>query len=321
MLKILLRRLVMAVLTLIFVAIVVFGVTEALPGDACTAYLGKLAQGERLSNCQSDLGLDQSAVKRFLDWSGQAIQGDFGDSLKRKRPISEIIAPRFRNTVILGTSAALIGIPLAILLGVIAGVYRERFPDHIVSGIALLAMTIPEFVIATVLIFIFAISLQWFPAVTILPTEASVARILPNIILPMITLAFVMTAHILRITRASVIDTLSSEFVKMATLKGVPFRRIIFRHMLPSALLPTINIVALTMAWLLSGVVVIEKVFNYPGLGTLIIQSIFDRDLPLVQAIALMFAVMYLVVNLIADFLVILLNPRLRTQVSDDRPA
>ncbi len=321
MLKILLRRLVMAVLTLIFVAIVVFGVTEALPGDACTAYLGKLAQGERLSNCQSELGLDQSAVKRFLDWSGQAIQGDFGDSLKRKRPISEIIAPRFRNTVILGTSAALIGIPLAILLGVIAGIYRERFPDHIVSGIALLAMTIPEFVIATVLIFIFAINLQWFPAVTILPTEASVARILPNIILPMITLAFVMTAHILRITRASVIDTLSSEFVKMATLKGVPFRRIVFRHMLPSALPPTINIVALTMAWLLSGVVVIEKVFNYPGLGTLIIQSIFDRDLPLVQAIALMFAVMYLVVNLIADFLVILLNPRLRTQVSDDRPA
>ncbi len=321
MLKILLRRLVMAVLTLIFVAIVVFSVTEALPGDACTAYLGKLAQGERLSNCQSGLGLDQSAVKRFLDWSGQAIQGDFGDSLKRNRPISEIIAPRFRNTVILGTSAALIGIPLAILLGVIAGVYRERFPDHIVSGIALLAMTIPEFVIATVLIFIFAINLQWFPAVTILPTEASVARILPNIILPMITLAFVMTAHILRITRASVIDTLSSEFVKMATLKGVPFRRIVFRHMLPSALLPTINIVALTMAWLLSGVVVIEKVFNYPGLGTLIIQSIFDRDLPLVQAIALMFAVMYLVVNLIADFLVILLNPRLRTQVSDDRPA
>ncbi len=321
MLRILLRRLVMAALTLIFVAIVVFGVTEALPGDACTAWLGKLAQGERLSNCQSELGLDQSAVKRFLDWSGQAIQGDFGDSLKRKRPISEIIAPRFRNTVILGTSAALIGIPLAILLGVIAGVYRERFPDHIVSGIALLAMTIPEFVIATVLIFIFAISLQWFPAVTILPTEASVARILPNIILPMITLAFVMTAHILRITRASVIDTLSSEFVKMATLKGVPFRRIVFRHMLPSALLPTINIVALTMAWLLSGVVVIEKVFNYPGLGTLIIQSIFDRDLPLVQAIALMFAVMYLVVNLIADFLVILLNPRLRTQVSDDRPA
>ncbi len=321
MLKILLQRLVMAVFTLIFVAIVVFSVTEALPGDACTAYLGKLAQGERLSRCQSGLGLDKSSVERFVDWSAQALQGDFGDSLKRKRPISEIISPRFRNTIILGTSAALIGIPLAIILGVIAGVYRERFSDHVVSGIALLAMTIPEFVIATGLIFIFAISLQWFPAVTILPTEASVAEILPNIILPMITLAFVMTAHILRITRASVIDTMSSEFVKMATLKGVPFRRIVFRHALPSALLPTINIVALTMAWLLSGVVVIEKVFNYPGLGTLIIQSIFDRDLPLVQAIALMFAILYIVINLIADFLVILLNPRLRTQVSHDRPA
>ena len=316
MLRILLRRLVMAVFTLVFVAIVVFGVTEALPGDACTAYLGKLAQGERLSNCQSELGLDKSSIERFVGWSGNVLHGDFGDSLKRRRPISDIIAPRFRNTIILGASAALIGIPLAIVLGVIAGVYRERLSDHVVSGIALLAMTIPEFVIATVLIFIFAINLNWFPAVTILPTEASVAEILPNIILPMFTLAFVMTAHILRITRASVIDTMSSEFVKMATLKGVPFRRIIFRHMLPSALLPTINIVALTMAWLLSGVVVIEKVFNYPGLGTLIIQSIFDRDLPLVQAIALMFAVIYIAVNLIADFLVILLNPRLRTKVS-----
>ncbi len=316
MLKILPQRLVMAVFTLVFVAIVVFTVTEALPGDACTAYLGKLAQGERLSRCQSALGLDKPSVERFFDWSGKTLRGDLGDSLKRKRPVRDIIAPRFRNTVILGLSAALLGIPLAIILGVIAGVYRERFPDHVVSGIALLAMTIPEFVIATVLIFLFAITLKWFPAVTILPTDASVTEILPNIILPVITLAFVMTAHILRITRASVINTMSSEFVKMAILKGTPFKRLLLRHMLPSALLPTINIAALTMAWLLSGVVVIEKVFNYPGLGALIIQSIFDRDLPLVQAITLMFAVIYIAINLIADLLVILLDPRLRTKVS-----
>ena len=316
MLRILAQRLFMTVFTLVFVAVVVFTVAEALPGDACTAYLGKLAQGERLTNCQSDLGLDQPATGRFVEWSKNILQGDLGNSLKRKRPIGEIIGPRFRNTVILGASAALIGVPLAIILGVLAGVFRDRFPDHVISGISLFAMTIPEFVIATVLIFIFAISFKWFPAVTILPTNATVAEILPNIILPMITLGFVMTAHILRITRASVISTMSSEFVKMATLKGVPLRRIIFRHMLPNALIPTINIVALTIAWLLSGVVVIEKVFNYPGLGTLMIQSIFDRDLPLVQAIALMFALIYIAVNLIADLLVIFLNPKLRTKVA-----
>lgn len=318
MLKIVLRRMVMAVFTLVFVAVVVFAVAEALPGDACTAYLGRLAQGERLENCRTDLDLNKPAVVRFVSWSKALAKGDLGDSLKRRKPIGDIVAPRFRNTVILGAAAALIGIPLAIVLGVFAGVYRDKIPDHVISGFSLLAMTIPEFVIATLLIFIFAISFKWFPAVTILPTKATVADILPNIILPVTTLAFVMTAHILRITRVSVIDAMGSEFVKMARLKGVPFKRIVFKHMLPSALLPTINIVALTIAWLLSGVVVIEKVFNYPGLGTLMIQSIFDRDLPLVQAIALMFALIYIAVNLIADLLVILLNPKLRSKISQD---
>ena len=308
----------LAFFTLVFVAVVVFAVTESLPGDACTSYLGRLAQGERLDNCRADLGLNEPAAKRFVSWSKGVLQGDLGDSLKRRKPIEDIIAPRFRNTIILGAAAAAIGVPLAIILGVIAGVFRDRYPDLGISGLALLAMTIPEFVIATLLIFVFAISLKWFPAVTILPTNASVAEILPNIVLPVITLAFVMTAHILRITRASVIDTMTSDFVKMARLKGVPFKRLVFRHMLPSALLPTINIVALTIAWLLSGVVVIEKVFNYPGLGTLMIQSIFDRDLPLVQAITLMFALIYMAVNLIADLLVIMLNPKLRTQVSQE---
>lgn len=318
MLKIILRRLLMALFTLVFVAVVVFTVAEALPGDACTAYLGKLAQGERLENCREKLDLNTPAYKRFIKWSKALAQGDLGESLKRRKPIEDIVGPRFRNTVILGAAAALIGIPLAIILGVIAGVYRDKFPDLTISGISLLAMTIPEFVIATLLIFVFAISFRWFPAVTILPTNASVAEILPNIILPVITLAFVMTAHILRITRASVIDAMRSEFVKMATLKGVSFRQVVFKHMLPSALLPTINIVALTIAWLMSGVVVIEKVFNYPGLGTLIIQSIFDRDLPLIQAIALMFALIYIAVNLIADLLVILLNPKLRSKIAQE---
>ncbi len=308
----------LAALTLVFVAIVVFTVAEALPGDACTSYLGRMAQGERLANCRAKLNLDKPALARFGTWSNGILHGDLGDSLKRRRPIVDIVGPRLRNTVILGATAACIGIPLAIILGVFAGVFRDRYPDLSISGLSLLAMTIPEFVIATLLIFIFAVNLKWFPAVTILPTQATVKEILPNIVLPVVTLAFVMIAHILRITRASVINTMTSDFVRMATLKGVPFMRLIFRHMLPSALLPTINIVALTIAWLLSGVVVIEKVFNYPGLGTLMIQSIFDRDLPLIQAIALMFALIYMAVNLIADLLVIMLNPKLRSKVQGE---
>lgn len=313
MIKLILQRLGLALFTLFTVCVLVFGVTEALPGDVCTAYLGRDAQGVRLENCRQERNLDQPALQRFGEWGMGVIQGDLGTSLKRNKPINDLVSTRMRNTAVLGLSAALIGIPLAIVLGVLAALRRDRTPDMVISGGSIFAMTIPEFVTATVLIYIFSIQLQWFPAVTTVRHNAPIADLLPNIILPMITLALVMMAHILRMIRSAMIDVMASDFVQMARLKGVPYWRIVFLHALPSAMLPAINIIALTIAWLLGGVVIIEQVFNYPGIGTLMIRAIYDRDLPLVQAIALILAAVYVACNLLADLSSLALNPRLRS--------
>ncbi|MDI3326137.1 ABC transporter permease [Pontibacterium granulatum] len=313
MFKLILQRLGLAVFTLFTVCVLVFGVTEALPGDVCTAYLGRDAQGIRLDNCRQARNLDQPALQRFADWGKGVLQGDLGTSLKRDKPINDLVSTRMRNTAVLGLGAALIGIPLAIFLGVLAALRRDRTPDMVISGSSIFAMTIPEFVTATVLIYVFAIQLQWFPAVTTVRHNAPLEQLIPNIILPMITLALVMMAHILRMIRSAMIDVMAGDFVQMARLKGVPYWRIVFLHALPSAMLPAINIIALTIAWLLGGVVIIEQVFNYPGIGTLMIRAIYDRDLPLVQAIALILAAVYVACNLLADLSSLALNPRLRS--------
>ena len=313
MLKTILRRFGFAAFTVVFVSGVVFVAVEALPGDVCTAFFQRYAQGERLERCMEEQGLHKPAIERYALWVSGALQGDLGISLKKQRPISELLAERFRNTVLLASAAAAIGVPLALALGFWAGIRRDKPADLVVSTVAMLAMTIPEFVTASVLIFIFAISLNWFPAVTIVPSSASIIELLPNIILPVVVLAFVMTAHILRMTRASVIEVMTSDFIQMARLKGVPPRQLFWRHLAPSALIPAVNVIALTVAWLLGGVVIIEQVFNYPGVGNLMLQAIYDRDLPLVQAIALIFAMIYIVANLLADITMVILDPRIRT--------
>ena len=313
MTKTILQRLAFAIFTLFFVSGIVFVSVEALPGNVCTAFLQRFAQGPRLDRCVEQQGLDRPAFVRYVDWVTGAAQGDLGTSLKRRKPISELLAERFGNTALLAAFATLIGVPLALYLGFWAGIKRDKPADLVISTVAMLAMTVPEFVTAAVLIFVFAVTLNWFPAVTVVPPGAPLMEMLPNIVLPVIVLAFVMTAHILRLTRASVIDVLTSDFVQMARLKGVPERQVFWRHLAPSALIPAVNVIALTIAWLLGGVVIVEQVFNYPGMGTLMLQAIYDRDLPLVQAIALIFAFIYVVVNLMADIAMVVLDPRLRT--------
>ena len=313
MLKLIFQRLFLAVLTLVGVCVLVFAVTEALPGDACTAFLGRDAKGTRLENCRQERGLYKPAIERFAEWSGGVLQGDLGRSLKRNKSINKLVGTRMRNTAVMGLTAAAIGIPMAIFLGVMAALYRDRKTDVSISTGAIFAMTIPEFVTATLLIYIFAIQLQWFPAVTTVRHSAPLSDLLPNIILPVVTLAFVMMAHILRMVRSAMIDVMASDYVQMARLKGVPFWHIVWFHALPNAMLPAINVIALTIAWLLGGVVIIEQVFNFPGIGTLMIRAIYDRDLPLVQAIALILAAVYIACNLIADLCSLALNPRLRT--------
>jgi peptide/nickel transport system permease protein len=308
------RRLGLAVLTIFIISLIVFFGVEALPGDAATAYLGQLATDESLKALREEFGLNTPPLQRYVNWLGDLLKGDLGDSLSRSKPVTELIGNRFRNTAVLAAAATLFAVPIAIVLGVIAGLTRDKWPDISVSLIAIISMTLPGFVIATVLIYIFAIRLDWFPAVTLIPSDAPVSQLLPNIVLPILTLTFVMVAHILRLVRTNMIDVMVSDYVQMARLKGVPTIKIVFKHALPNAMLPTINIIALTIAWLIGGVAIVETIFNYPGIGSLMIHGITDKDLPLIQGIAIILSAIFIVINLIADLLSLFLNPRLRSE-------
>jgi len=313
MLRMILRRLLLGAVTVGLVSLIIFTAVEVLPGDACTALLKQDAQGQRLTNCRQELGLERSAILRYFDWAGSALTGDLGFSAHSTKRISELVADRLKNSLLLGIMALTVGLPLAFLAGILAALQRDKWLDLVLSGLAIGAMTIPEFVSATLLILVFSGWLGWLPGIVLTPPSAPLHEFFPAIVLPVAALAMVMTAHILRTVRSSMIEVLDSDYVRMATLKGVTYRTMVWRHVLPNALLPAINVVALTVAWLLGGVVVIEMVFNYPGLGRLMISAISDRDLALVQAIALIVAAVYVLVNLLADLLTLVANPRLRT--------
>lgn len=313
MLVLIIRRLILALITLLIISLIVFIGVEALPGDSATGYLGQLATPESLAALREEFGLNDPVVQRYFDWLGDILKGDLGVSMVKRKPVAELIGNRLRNTVVLAMAAALVGIPLAIVLGVIAGLMRDKWPDILVSTASIIAMTLPGFVTATLLIYVFAIRLEMFPAITLVPTNVPVVELLPNIVLPIITLTLIMVAHILRLVRTNMIDVMTSDYVQMARLKGVPTRQIVFKHALPNAMLPTINVVALTLAWLLGGVAIIETVFNYPGIGKLMIGAITDRDFALVQGIAIILSAVFIALNLIADLLSMILNPKLRT--------
>jgi peptide/nickel transport system permease protein len=313
MTKMLTRRVLLGFFTVIIVSIIIFTGVELLPGDACTAFLDRDAFGKLLENCRENLGLNRSGLVRYFEWAFAALQGDLGVAANGTTSIGELVGDRLKNSLFLAGCSLSVGIPLAIFLGVLTGLKRDKPIDIIVSTGAIFAMTIPEFVSATILILIFSVWLGWLPGIVVVSASAPVQDFFPEIILPVVVLAMVMTAHMLRMVRSSVIDVMSGDYVQMATLKGVPYWRLVFQHALPNALLPAINVVALTIAWLVGGVVVIEVVFNYPGLGRMMIDAISDRDLPVVQAIALIVGSAYVGVNLAADMLTMFLNPRLRT--------
>jgi peptide/nickel transport system permease protein len=314
LITLILRRFLLALVTLFFISIIIFLGVEALPGDAATAYLGQSATPESLAALREEFGLNVPMFERYTSWLKGMLKGDLGQSMARRKPVSEVVGNRFRNTVVLSLAASVVGVPIAIVLGVVAGLTRDRWPDVVVSILAIIGMTLPGFVTATVLVFFFAIRLDWFPAVALVASDAPVSELLPNIVLPIITLTLVMAAHILRLVRTNMIDVMRSPYVRMARLKGVPEWRIVFRHALPNAMLPTINIVALTIAWLLGGVAVVEMVFNYPGIGKLMVNAIGDRDLAMVQGIAIILSSIYIFINFLADMLTLVLNPRLRTE-------
>ncbi len=313
MLFLILKRILLGLITLFIVSLITFIGVEILPGDACTTYLEREAYGAALEACYERLGLNIPAYERYISWAFGVLQGDFGYSLSGEMKINEVLGPRVKNSMVLASASILIGIPIALLLGIITALWRDKLPDILISTVTIFSMTIPEFISATLLILIVAIWLEWLPGIVIVPTGVSVSELLPNIILPVIAISMIMTAHMARMVRSSVIQVMASDYVQMAILKGVPYWKMVFKHVLPNALLPAINVVALTIAWLLGGVVVTEVVFNYPGLGRLVIESISNRDLPVVQALAIILASIYVSINLIADLMTLMLNPRLKS--------
>ena len=313
MLGMVLERIGMALVTMVFIAVVTFAGLEMMPGDACTVHLGRGASDTALSNCRDRLGLDRPATTRLAEWAVNLAKGELGVSAQRGKPITEIVSWRLRNTLILATVASLIGIPLALYLGIVSGLGRDGPVDITLSSLAIFGMTVPEFISGTLMILIFSVTLHWTTGIVLASYKAPALELLRASILPAATLTFILAAHILRMVRASVIEVLQSEFVLMARLKGVPRRQIIWRHVVPNALLPAISVIGLTIAWLLGGVVIVESVFNYPGLGRLAVDAVADQDLPLVQAIALAVRGDLHPGQPAADLLAMALNPRLRS--------
>ncbi|MFF7981000.1 ABC transporter permease [Streptomyces sp. NPDC007901] len=314
MLSFTLRRLASAVGTLFLSSVLVFLAVQALPGDVATQILGKDATPDAVAALRAQLGLDRPAWERYVDWIKGALHGDFGTSLVSGKGVGGQVALYLGNSALIAVVTVLFAVTGSIVLGVLAGLYRDRWPDHVISTVSLVGMSVPEFVVATVLVLVFSVALPWFPAVVLYGPEASTGQLLPAVWLPALALAVVMAAYIVRMARTSVIDVMAGEYVTTARLKGLSTWRIVTRHALPSALLPTLHVIALNVAWLAGGVAVVENVFNYPGIGKLMLSSVQNRDLPVIQAIALVSAVIYVVCNLAADLGAMALNPRLRTR-------
>ncbi len=304
-------RIALGLLTLFVVSLLIaFGV-ELLPGDLAQEILGQGATPEGLRVLRLQLGLDTPPHIRYLDWLGGMITGDMGLSLANKRPISELIGPRLSNTLFLGGFAALIAIPVALTLGILAALYRNSLYDRGVNIFTLTSISFPEFFIAYILILFFVIKLGWFPGISNISSELTFIEKLYRTLLPAASLTLVVVAHMMRMTRTSIINLLSSPYIEMARLKGIKPLRIITRHALPNALAPIVNVIAINLAYLVVGVVIVEVVFVYPGLGQLLVDSVSKRDVPVVQACSMIFASVYILLNLSADIISIVTNPRL----------
>ncbi|MBN9031428.1 MAG: ABC transporter permease [Rhizobiales bacterium 63-7] len=312
LLALILQRLGLSALLLLAVSVLIFAGVEALPGDFATTYLGQSATPQAVANIRSELGLDRPVTTRYFEWLGNALQGDFGTSWASRNSVSEQIGNRLGNSLFLAFFAALISVPLAILLGLLAVHYRNRLPDKIINVISLAAISLPEFFIGYLLILYFAVNfgIATFPA-TVFEGMGFVER-LKAIALPTATLVLVVLAHMMRMTRAAILSVMSSAYMETAELKGLGAFRAIVKHAAPNAIAPIVNVVALNLAYLVVGVVVVEVVFVYPGMGQYMVDAVTVRDMPVVQACGLIFAAIYILLNMAADILAIVANPRLR---------
>lgn len=305
-------RILLSLLTLLIVSALIFWVLEVLPGDVASRILGRDATPETLALLRAQLHLNDPALARYLRWLAGMATGDFGTALTSSRPIVEILQPRIFNTVLLASYAFLLYLPLALIPALIQAVLRDRATDHALSAVTLVLLSMPDFLIATLLLITFVIMVPLLPAMSLVDQSSTAIEYFRAMTLPAVTLAIVMAVYAVRMLRDNLIEVLGSDYVRMAELKGLSRRRVLLRHALPNALVPTLNVTALNLAYLIGGVVVVEKVFSYPGFGSLLVDSLQLRDLPLIEATVLIAAAVYIAANLLADIGAILLNPRLR---------
>lgn len=306
------KRLGLGLVTLFVVSVLIFFAVELLPGDLAEAVLGQSATEETVAAMREQLGLDRPAVVRYFDWLAGAVTGDFGTSLISGDRVSERIAPRFANTLFLAAYAAVIAVPLAIILGIIVALLRNSIFDRVANVATLTSISSPEFFLGYILILYLAVKAGMFPAIASLKADMTFAETLERTFLPALTMVLVVLAHMMRMTRAAIINLLSSPYIEMARLKGTPPWKVIVKHALPNAWAPIINVVALNLAYLITGVVLVEVVFVYPGIGQALVDAVAKRDFPVVQACSLIFAATFILLNLAADVGAILTNPRLR---------
>jgi peptide/nickel transport system permease protein len=312
-LRLIVQRLALAVVTLLVVSALIYVFTSVLPGDIAERVLGRESSPEQREIFRDNLNLDEPVWKRYGVWIADVVRGDLGRSLVNNETVTATIGTSAKNTLFLSAFAFLLYLPVTVILATIAALWRGKVADSVISVFTLVGLSLPEFVLGTLLIFAFAVQFELAPALSIVnPGDGFITR-LHATVLPAITLMVAMAVYAIRMLRDNLIDVLDSEYVRMATLKGVPRWRVVARHALPNAVGPALNVTALNLTYLIGGIVVVESVFSYPGLGKMLVDSIFVRDVPVVEATALLASAVYIVANLIADVLAMLLNPRLRT--------
>jgi peptide/nickel transport system permease protein len=311
-LKLVAQRLALSTLLLLAASALIFAGTMILPGDVAQSILGQAATPENLANLREELGLNEPVLSRYFTWLGNVLQGDLGTALTNGRDIAESIGTRLKNTLFLATTAAVISVPLAIFLGLLAVRYKDRWPDKLISAVTLTSISIPEFLIGYVLMYFVAVKLGWFSSVAMINDGMSLGEKLSSIALPVIVLTLVVLAHMMRMTRAAILNVMQSAYIETAELKGLSTFTVIARHAFPNAVSPIVNVVMLNLAYLVVGVVVVEVVFVYPGMGQYLVDHVAKRDVPVVQAAGIIFAAVYIGLNMVADIVSILANPRLR---------
>src|SRR6478735_842198 len=310
--KLLVQRIGLACLSLLAVSVLVFAITGVLPGDAAQEQLGQEATPESLAALRAQMGLDVPAHQRYLGWLGGLVRGDLGVSSTTQMPVAELVASRLPNSLLLAAVTALFSVPIALALGIASAVWRGSWFDRVASTSAVAVVSVPEFLVATLAVLVFAVKLRWLPALSFVNDIQSLGQMLRAFAMPVLVLCCVIVAQMMRMTRAAVIDQLEAPYIEMVRLKGASPMRMVLAHALPNAVGPIANAVALSLSYLLGGVIIVETIFNYPGIAKLMVDGVSQRDMPLVQACAMLFCSAYLILVTTADIFGILANPRLR---------